>query len=100
MAYDAVSAYTLVIGDDAGPAAVSVHTTAEDAWRALDRQIRERCRMRPRPKRKIDPDSAARLADAWRSADPEHRYWQVTAHRLPILFPAIAREASRIPRSA
>ncbi|MCW0212666.1 MAG: hypothetical protein OJJ54_04855 [Pseudonocardia sp.] len=90
MSYDAVSAYTLVVGDDDEPATVSVHTTADDAWRELDTLIRERCAMRPRPRRLIDPDATSRLADAWRAADPDTRYWQVTAHRLPLMLPQIA----------
>ncbi|ANY06807.1 hypothetical protein [Pseudonocardia sp. HH130630-07] len=98
MPYDVVSAYTLVLGeasDDAtdpqGQPQVTVHSTATDAWRALDRAVRERCGMRPRPRRSIDPDAVIRLADAWRAADPEARYWQVTAHRLPIMVPELAR---------
>jgi hypothetical protein len=90
VSYDAVSAYTLVVGDDEEPATVSVHTTADDAWRALDALIRERCAMRPRPRRVVDSDVTTRLADAWRAVDPECRYWQVTAHRLPLMLPQIA----------
>ncbi|WP_224387572.1 hypothetical protein [Pseudonocardia sp. ICBG1293] len=113
MPYEVVSAYTLVLGEhpgdsvdpdavDAGPGGpdavparpeVSVHTTAEDAWRALDAGVRERCGMRPRPRRRIDPDAVVRLADAWRAGDPGTRYWQVTAHRLPIMVPELARAA-------
>lgn len=102
MPYEVVSAYTLVLGEHPGepvdPAdavpvrpEVSVHTTAEDAWRALDAGVRERCGMRPRPRRSIDPDAVVRLADAWRAGDPGTRYWQVTAHRLPIMVPELAR---------
>ncbi|WP_214367937.1 hypothetical protein [Pseudonocardia sp. H11422] len=91
MSYDAISAYTLVVGDEDEPATVSVHATADDAWRALDREVRARCGMRARPRRVVDADAAARLADAWRAAEPEFRFWNVTAHRLPILLPTIAR---------
>ncbi|MHA6797204.1 hypothetical protein ACVGVM_27370 [Pseudonocardia bannensis] len=91
MSYDVISAYTLVVGDDDGPATVSVHATADEAWRALDREVRARCGLRPRPRRVADADAATRLADAWRAADPEVRFWNVTAHRLPILLPTIAR---------
>lgn len=91
MPYEVVSAYTLVVGEDEDPPSVTVHTTADDAWLALDREIRVRCGMRARPRRAVDPDGASRLADAWRAADPDARYWQVTAHRLPILLPEIAR---------
>lgn len=96
MPYEVVSAYTLVIGEGAESSErpeVTVHTTADDAWRALDAAVRERCGMRPRPRRRVDPEAAARLADAWRAADPESRYWQVTAHRLPIMVPELARPA-------
>lgn len=126
MPYEVVSAYTLVLGEAAesgpadgaaagaagGPAAevagavalaagtarpeVSVHSTAEDAWRALDAGVRARCGMRPRPRRQIDPDAVVRLADAWRAADPTARYWQVTAHRLPIMVPELARPAAPV----
>lgn len=98
MSLDAVSAYTLVIGDEQGPADVQVFSSAEEAWRALDAEIRERCGMRPRPRRITDPDAAARLADAWRAAEPGDRFWQVQAHRLPILLPAIAHTSPR-PRA-
>lgn len=115
MPYEVVSAYTLVLGEVAGtgPAddaaagtadgaagaaqpEVSVHSTAEDAWRALDAGVRARCGMRPRPRRQIDPDAVVRLADAWRAADPTARYWQVTAHRLPIMVPELARPAAPV----
>lgn len=93
MSYEMVSAYTLLVGQtDEGPT-VSVHTTADDAWRALDRAVRERCGMRPRPRLRTDADAAARLANAWRAGDPESRYWNVTAHRLPIPVPEIARSS-------
>lgn len=97
MPYEVVSAYTLVLGEDSAAAErpeVTVHTTADDAWRALDTAVRERCGMRPRPRRRVDPDAVTRLADAWRSADPGSRYWQVTAHRLPIMLPELARAAA------
>jgi hypothetical protein len=89
MPYEVVSAYTLLLGDEAGPV-LSVHTTATDAWHALDREIRERCGMRPRPHRRASADAAARLANAWRAADPDYRYWNVTVHRLPVPVPVIA----------
>jgi hypothetical protein len=104
MSYEVVSAYTLLVGDAAGPPTVSVHTTADDAWRALDRAVRERCGMRPRPRRRMDADAATRLANAWRAAEPESRYWNVTVHRLPVPVPVIARQASgiatRVPAAA
>jgi hypothetical protein len=113
--YEVVSAYTLVLGEHPGDSVdgagnpgtedhdvvpgrpeVSVHTTAEDAWRALDAGVRERCGMRPRPRRRIDPDAVVRLADAWRAGDPGTRYWQVTAHRLPIMVPELARAVAAV----
>lgn len=93
MSYEVVSAYTLLVGDGCGAPTVSVHTTADDAWRALDQAVRERCGMRPRPRRRMDADAAGRLANAWRAGDPEQRYWNVTVHRLPIPVPVIARMA-------
>ena len=94
--YDVVSAYTLVIGDDSGEPTVSVHGSASAAWRELDREVRSRSRMRPRPRRAVDEESATRLASAWRAADPESRFWNVTAHRLPILLPVIARSSNQV----
>lgn len=91
MSFDAVSAYTLIVGDGEGQPSVSVHTTADDAWRSLDREIRRRCWMRPRPRRRADADAATRLANAWRLADPENRFWNLTVHRLPVPVPEIAR---------
>lgn len=98
MPHEMVSAYTLVIGEDSDSPSVTVHTTADDAWAALDRQIRERCGMRRRPWRVVDSDNASRLADAWRAADPDTRYWQVTAHRLPIMLPELARPRAAVAR--
>lgn len=98
--YDVVSAYTLVIGDDTGEPTVSVHGSAGAAWRELDREVRKRSRMRPRPRRVIDEESASRLATAWRVADPESRFWNVTAHRLPILLPVIARSSGAVAARA
>ena len=100
MSYDVVSAYTLVVGDDSGAPAVSVHGSAADAWKELDREVRSRSRMRPRPLRRVDEESATRLANAWRAADPDTRFWNVTAHRLPILLPVIARNTPPALRGA
>jgi hypothetical protein len=97
MSFEVVSVYTLLVGDAAGPPTVSVHTTADDAWRALDAEVRRRCRMRPRPRRRMDAEAATRLADAWRAGEPESRFWNVAVHRLPVPLPVIARSA--IPAS-
>jgi hypothetical protein len=97
MSFEVVSVYTLLVGDAAGPPTVSVHTTADDAWRALDAEVRRRCRMRPRPRRRMDADAATRLADAWRAGEPDSRFWNVAVHRLPVPLPVIAR--SPIPAS-
>jgi hypothetical protein len=94
VSYEVVSAYTLLVGEAGSPPTVSVHTTADDAWRALDREVRVRCRMRPRPRRRMDADAATKLANAWRAGDPENRYWNLTAHRLPVPVPEIARPAA------
>ncbi len=91
MPYEVVSAYTLLVGDRDRAPTVSVHSTADDAWRALDAEIRDRCGMRPRPRRRMDADAATRLANAWRAGDPEDRYWNLTVHRLPVPVPEIAQ---------
>lgn len=91
MAYEVVSAYTLLVGEADGPSVVSVHTTAEDAWAALVRSVRGRSRTWVLPRRRWDEESATRVANAWRAGDPQRRYWNVTAHRLPIPMPEIAR---------
>jgi hypothetical protein len=93
VSFEVVSVYTLLVGDAAGPPTVSVHTTADDAWRALDGEVRRRCGMRPRPRRRMDAEAATRLADAWRAGEPESRFWNVAVHRLPIPLPVIARTA-------
>jgi hypothetical protein len=93
MSFEVVSVYTLLVGDAAGAPTVSVHTTADDAWRALDAEVRRRCRMRPRPRRRMDAEAATRLADAWRAGEPESRFWNVAVHRLPVPLPEIARSA-------
>ncbi|HXV93238.1 MAG TPA: hypothetical protein VD813_08080 [Pseudonocardia sp.] len=91
MTRDVVNAYTLLVGDEDGPPTVSVHASADDAWKALDREVRARCRMRPRPRRTPDPEATRRLADAWRAGYPERRFWQLLSHQLPVLVPATAR---------
>jgi len=91
LSYDVMSVYTLMLGDEYGPATVSVHSAADEAWRALDREVRARCGLRPRPRRVIDEGAATRLADAWRSGDPEARFWQICPHRLPLMVPEIGR---------
>lgn len=91
MAADVVNAYTLIVGDEEGPATASVHASAGDAWQALDREVRERCRIRRRPRRAVDPEAIARLADAWRSGYPELRYWQILSHQLPVMVPEAGR---------
>ena len=98
MSYEVVSAYTLLVGDVGGSPAVSVHSTADDAWRALDAEIRVRCGMRPRPRRRMDADAATRLANAWRGGDPENRYWNLAVHRLPVPMPEIARRPLALAR--
>jgi len=96
VSFEVVCAYTLLVGDADGRPSVSVYTTADDAWRALDTEVRHRCGMRPRPRRRMDSDAAARLANAWRDADPETRYWNVTVHRLPVPVPVIARAGTGV----
>ena len=91
MSCDVVSVYSLLIGDEHGSATVSVHASADEAWRALDREVRARCGLRPRPRRVVDPDAASRLADAWRSGDIECRFWQIHPHQLTLMVPAIGR---------
>ena len=93
VSFEVVSAYTLLVGDADEPATVSLHSTADEAWRALDREVRRRCGMRPRPRRRVEADATTRLANAWRAGDPDGRYWNVTVHRLPIPLPVIARDA-------
>lgn len=96
MSFDVVSAYTLLVGDSDGPPNVSVHSTADEAWRALDKEIRRRCWMRPRPRRTMDADATTRFANAWRSAEPDHRFWNLTVHRLPVPLPVIARSPASV----
>jgi hypothetical protein len=91
VSYEVVSAYTLLVGDGGEAPTVSVHATADAAWRALDAAIRERCGMRPRPRLRMDADAATRLANAWRAGDPEYRYWNLAVHRLPVPVPEIAQ---------
>jgi hypothetical protein len=91
VSFEVVSAYTLLVGDVTGSPTVSVHSTADDAWRALDAEIRVRCGMRPRPRREMDADATTRMANAWRAGDPEDRYWNLTVHRLPVPVPEIAQ---------
>ncbi|GAA4796339.1 hypothetical protein GCM10023200_35510 [Actinomycetospora chlora] len=97
MTYDAVSAYTVLFGDGEAPATVSVHGSAEEAWGALDVLVRGRSRRwRARPGA-VDEHRVTELAERWRAADPERRYWQVAPHRLRVTVPAIADRTTLRP---
>lgn len=93
MTRDVVSAYTLIVGDDEhGPATVRVYGTAEEAWRALDREVRGRTTLRLRPRRGTDPELTTKLADEWRAGNPEGRFWQILSHQLAVRIPEIGRQ--------
>ena len=107
--YDAVSAYTVLLGDGVGPTTVSVHGNAVDAWAALGAALdgrstrgragvpRRRWLPVPRtspavtvvPRAGLSQDEVHEAAESWRLVDPERRFWQVTAHRLQVTVPAI-----------
>ncbi|MDT7742669.1 MAG: hypothetical protein QOE59_1747 [Actinomycetota bacterium] len=114
MAYDAVSAYTVMLGDGVGPTTVSVHGSAVDAWTALGSALgtppvgpagyagaaAPRRRWLPGVVRPSTPvavvsrnglsqDEVHEAAESWRRLDPDRRFWQVTAHRLQVTVPAI-----------
>ncbi|MGH3912484.1 MAG: hypothetical protein ACRDTC_03590 [Pseudonocardiaceae bacterium] len=83
MPYEAVSAYTVLIGETGSATTVTVHGTADEAWQALAEAVRSRStRWMPRG------GEAATLADRWRKGDPERRFWQVSAHQLQVMVPA------------
>ncbi|HEY2764843.1 MAG TPA: hypothetical protein VGJ13_12660 [Pseudonocardiaceae bacterium] len=83
MPYEAVSAYTVLVGETDGTTTVTVHGSADQAWRALAEAVRGRStRWMPRN------DDAAALADRWRQADPQRRFWQVSSHQLQVMVPA------------
>ncbi len=92
MARDVVSAYTLIFGDEFRPMTVGVYSSAEEAWKALDREVRGRCKLRVRPRRAVDPETTGRLADAWRAGNPEERFWQILSHQLAVPIPEIGRQ--------
>ncbi|NMO90670.1 hypothetical protein [Actinomycetospora sp. TBRC 11914] len=103
MTYDAVSAYTVLLGDGVGPTTVSVHGSAVDAWAALGAALapqpapRRRWLPGPRggapvavvPRDGLSQDEVHEAAESWRQVDPGRRFWQVTAHRLQVTVPAI-----------
>lgn len=92
VARDVVSAYTLIFGDEFRPMTVGVYSSAEEAWKALDREVRGRCKLRVRPRRAVDPETTGRLADAWRAGNPEERFWQILSHQLAVPIPEIGRQ--------
>jgi hypothetical protein len=92
VARDVVSAYTLIVGDEYGPATVGVYSTAEEAWKALDREIRGKHTLRIRPRRGVDPEATRRLADEWRAGNADERFWQILAHQLAVRIPEIGRQ--------
>lgn len=116
MTYDAVSAYTVLLGDGVGPTTVSVHGSAVDAWAALGAALgtqpapgraahagarpgvpRRRWLPGPRsgrpvtvvPREGLTQDEVHEAAETWRLVDPARRFWQVTSHRLQVTVPAI-----------
>ncbi|MCD2196719.1 hypothetical protein LQ327_25440 [Actinomycetospora endophytica] len=106
MTYDAVSAYTVLLGDGVGPTTVSVHGSAVDAWAALATALgaqsapdrvdapRRRWLPVPRPVAVVPRDGLSQdevhdAAESWRQVDPARRFWQVTSHRLQVTVPAI-----------
>lgn len=93
MTYDAVSAYTVLFGDGDGPATVTVHGTAEDAWSALDRLVHRRRVPRWGRAVSVDETRVRAAAERWRRDDPERRFWQLAPHRLQVTVPVIARSA-------
>jgi len=100
VARDVVSAYTLIVGDEYGPAEVGVYSTAEEAWKALDREVRGKCKLRLRPRRAVDPEATTRLADAWRAGNPEERFWQILSHQLAVRIPEIGRQRTAVKQPA
>lgn len=108
MTYDAVSAYTVLLGDGVAPTTVSVHGSAADAWHALDAAVtasavrgggarrgrRHAWRVRAAPRREpatveVVESRVRETAERWRLADPGRRFWNVTSHRLQVTVPAI-----------
>ena len=113
MTYDAVSAYTVMLGDGVGPTTVSVHGTAVDAWAALGSAlgtppagstgpsgsaaprrrwlpgVRTSAPVAVVPRAGVSQDEVHAAAESWRLLDPDRRFWQVTAHRLQVTVPAI-----------
>ncbi len=108
MTYDAVSAYTVMVGDGVGPTTVSVHGSAVDAWTALGSALGTSAAGVPSPRRRwlpgvvrpstpvavvpragLSQDEVHDAAESWRLHDPDRRFWQVTAHRLQVTVPAI-----------
>jgi hypothetical protein len=109
--YDAVSAYTVMLGDGVGPTTVSVHGTALDAWAALGSAlgtpptgrggaatprrrwfagvVRPSAPVAVVPREGLSQDEVHEAAESWRLLDPDRRFWQVTAHRLQVTVPAI-----------
>lgn len=94
MPYEAVSAYTVLVGEVGGPTTVTVHGSADEAWQALAEAVRSRSsRWMPRN------GEAAALADRWRAADPHRRFWQVSAHQLQVMVPAVGEAPSKPART-
>ncbi|MGH3931243.1 MAG: hypothetical protein ACRDTF_14855 [Pseudonocardiaceae bacterium] len=90
MPYEAVSAYTVLVGETGTATTITVHGSADEAWRALAEAVRSRSnRWMPRGA------EAAALADRWRMGDPERRFWQVSAHRLQVMVPATGTTLTR-----
>ena len=100
MARDVVSAYTLILGDEYGPATGGVYSSAVAGWMALDREVRGRCGLRVRPRREVDPEATGRLADAWRAGNPEERFWQILSHQLAVRIPEIGRQRALVRQPA
>jgi len=90
MPYEAVNAYTVLVGESGSVTTVSVHGSAQEAWRALAEAVRSRSTSwMPRY------SEAAVLADRWRRGAPERRFWQVSAHQLQVMVPATGTVPAR-----
>lgn len=90
MPYEAVNAYTVLVGEVGNSTTVSVHGSAEEAWQALVEAVcRRSTRWMPRS------GEPAAVADRWRRGDPDRRFWQVSAHQLQVMMPATGAAPSR-----
>ena len=77
MARDVVSAYTLILGDEYGPAERRRVLHRGGGMEGPGPRGPGEMQAAAAAAADVDPEATGRLADAWRAGNPEQRFWQI-----------------------